>query len=126
MKVAVIGSRGLRVADLGMYLPPETSVIISGGAVGIDGCAKEYAHAHGLELIEFLPDYARFGKSAPLVRNKLIVKAADWVLAIWDGRSRGSKYTIDYAKGLGKPVDVIIIDNSAGCREINTASGVQK
>ena len=36
MKVAVIGSRGLKVNDLGKYLPKETTEIISGGAVGID------------------------------------------------------------------------------------------
>ena len=35
MKVAVIGSRGLTVNDLGKYLPRDTTEIISGGAMGI-------------------------------------------------------------------------------------------
>ena len=42
MKVAVIGSRGLTVMnDLGKYLPEGTTEIVSGGARGIDTCAKE-------------------------------------------------------------------------------------
>ena len=40
MKVAVIGSRNLVVQDLEKYLPEETTEIVSGGAKGIDTCAK--------------------------------------------------------------------------------------
>ena len=50
MKVAVVGSRGLRVEDLGRYLPADTTEIVSGGAVGVDTSAREYALAHGLLL----------------------------------------------------------------------------
>ena len=42
MKVAVIGSRGLTVNDLGKYLPPDTTEIVSGGAKGIDTCAARF------------------------------------------------------------------------------------
>lgn len=43
MKIAVIGSRGLRVNNLEKYLPKNTTEIVSGGAIGIDTCAKNYA-----------------------------------------------------------------------------------
>ena len=46
MKVAVIGSRGLYV-EIEAYLPKETTVIISGGAKGIDTLAEEYADKNG-------------------------------------------------------------------------------
>ena len=55
MKVAVIGSRNLTVENLGQYLPEETTEIVSGGAKGMDTCAREYAIANGLKLTEFLP-----------------------------------------------------------------------
>ena len=42
MKVAVIGSRNLTVENLGQYLPEETTEIVSGGAKGVDTCAREY------------------------------------------------------------------------------------
>ena len=95
MKVAVIGSRGLIVNDLGKYLPENTTEIISGGARGIDNCAREYALAHGIKLTEFLPEYEKYGRSAPLKRNIKIIKRADIVLAFWDGESRGTKFVID-------------------------------
>ena len=41
MRVAVIGSRGLTVENLGDYIPEEAVEIISGGAAGIDACARE-------------------------------------------------------------------------------------
>lgn len=80
MKVAVIGSRGLRVSDLGNYLPEEVSEIISGGAKGVDTCAKEYALSRGLKLTEFLPEYKKYGRAAPLKRNITIIENADVAL----------------------------------------------
>ena len=41
MKVAIVGSRSLVVNDLGKYLPEGTTEIVSGGAKGIDSCAKD-------------------------------------------------------------------------------------
>ena len=74
MKVAVIGSRGLSVTDLGRYLPENTTEIVSGGARGVDTSAREYALSHGIKLTEFLPEYTRFGRSAPLKRNITIIE----------------------------------------------------
>ena len=48
MRVVVIGSRGLSVDDFGLYLPDETTEIISGGARGVDTSAREYALSHGI------------------------------------------------------------------------------
>ncbi|MCH5192827.1 MAG: DUF2493 domain-containing protein [Oscillospiraceae bacterium] len=101
MKVAVIGSRGLTVDDLGKYLPEDTTEIVSGGAKGIDTCAREYALAHNIKLTEFLPDYEKYKKGAPLKRNLQIIEYADIVLAFWDGKSRGTKYVIDNCKKMG-------------------------
>ena len=108
MKVAVIGSRTCMVENLQDYLPAETEEIVSGGARGIDTCAREYALAHGLKLTEFLPEYDKYGRGAPLKRNITIIEHADLVLAFWDGASRGTKYVIDQCKKLGKPVKIFI------------------
>lgn len=76
MKVAVIGSRNIKVDDLGLYLPEGVTEIISGGAKGVDSCAREYAVAHNIKLTEFLPDYRRYGRGAPLKRNYSIIENA--------------------------------------------------
>lgn len=74
MRVAVIGSRGLMVDDLGKYLPDNVTEIVSGGARGVDNCARSYAQTHGIKLTEFLPEYEKFGRSAPLKRNITIIR----------------------------------------------------
>lgn len=106
MRVAVIGSRGLTIDDLGKYLPEDTAEIVSGGAKGIDTCAREYAVSHGIKLTEFLPEYNKYGKSAPLKRNITIIENADIVLAFWDGSSRGTKFVIDNCREKGVEVKV--------------------
>lgn len=108
MKVAIIGSRNLLVRNLGDYLPADTEEIVSGGARGIDSCAREYAKKNGIKLTEFLPDYERYGKRAPLLRNLEIIDHADLIIAFWDGISRGTKYTIENAKLRGKPVTLLM------------------
>ena len=110
MKVAVIGSRGLTVSDFGRYLPENTTEIVSGGAKGVDTSAKEYAKSNGIKLTEFLLEYTRFGRSAPLKRNITIIEYSDIVLAFWDGKSRGTKFVIDNCRKLGVEVRVYVID----------------
>lgn len=106
MRVAVVGSRTLTVPNLGDYLPENVSEIVSGGARGVDQCARAYALSHGIRLTEYLPDYARHGRRAPLMRNDLIVARAELVLAFWDGRSRGTVYTIRRCRAMGVPYRV--------------------
>ena len=103
-----MGSRGLRVSDLGNYLPEGVTEIVSGGAKGVDTCAREYARSRGIKLTEFLSEYEKYGRSAPLKRNMIITESVDLVLAFWDGASRGTKYVIDYCKSRGIPVKVFL------------------
>lgn len=110
MKVAVIGSRNLSVENLEVYLPENTAEIVSGGARGIDTIAKKYAIKNGIAYREFLPDYKRFGRGAPLKRNIQIIEYADLVVALWDGSSRGTKFVIDNCHKLNVPVEVYIIE----------------
>ena len=108
MKVAIVGSRGWTVSNLENYLPDGVTEIVSGGAKGIDTCAKEYARSKGIKLTEFLPEYEKYGRSAPLRRNLAIIENVDLVLAFWDGVSRGTKYVIDNCKSRGIPVKVFV------------------
>lgn len=106
MKIAIIGSRNLKVENLEKYLPKDVSEIVSGGARGIDTSAKEYAVKNNIKLTEFLPEYDKYGRIAPLKRNDLIIDYADKVLAFWDGESHGTKYVINKCKQKNKPITV--------------------
>lgn len=108
MRVAVIGSRNLEVPNLQDYLPEDTTVIVSGGAKGVDTSARIFAQQHGIELLEFLPEYDKYGRAAPLKRNITILKNADLVLAFWDGESRGTAYVIRQCEKRKIPCKVFI------------------
>lgn len=110
MKVAVIGSRAIKVNNLEKYLPANVTEIISGGACGVDTSAKEYALSHGLILTEYLPEYDKYGRSAPLKRNITIIEKSDLVLAFWDGISHGTKFVIDNCKKMNVPVMVYMFN----------------
>ena len=109
MKIAIIGSRNLIVTDFEKYLPEGTTEIVSGGAKGIDSCAKEFALKNKIKITEFLPEYNKYGRIAPLKRNDLIIDYSDMVIAFWDGESKGTKYVIDNCKRKNKPIKIHII-----------------
>jgi hypothetical protein len=107
----VIGSRSLIIEDLGQYLPPETTEIVSGGCKNsADMTAREYALTHGIKLTEFLPEYNKYGKNAPLRRNLDIIINSDVVLAFHDGRSRGTSHVIKNCKRMNVPVKVFVFN----------------
>lgn len=113
MRVAVIGSRevGEHIeAQIRDALPPYTSEIVSGGAKGVDQAAKAVAAQLGIPFCEYVPDYDRYGKRAPLVRNDRIIERADMVLAFWDGESAGTKYVIAECLKKGKRVIYIPLE----------------
>lgn len=108
MKTAIIGSRNITNVDLSRFIPSGTTEIVSGGARGVDTVAKEYANRNGLKLTEFLPDYERFSRGAPLKRNITIIENADIVLAFWDGKSRGTKFVIDNCHRRNIPIKIYL------------------
>ena len=65
-------------------------------------CTRQ-VEAYGLVMkyLAPMPPYERC-EGDFLARDRVMVKAADLVLAIWNGESRGTKYTYDYACKLGK------------------------
>ncbi len=107
MKIAVVGSRNVAVSDIGKYIS-NAEEIVSGGAVGVDYYAAEYAKENGIRLTEFLPQYERYGRAAPIVRNKEIVDYSDKIIAFWNGSSKGTLSVIKYAQKTGKPCEIII------------------
>ena len=109
MKVAVVGSRSLTDTDINKFIPPDAELIISGGAIGVDTLAEKYADAKGIKKMILYPDYELYGKSAPLIRDNLIVDNADFVVAVWDGISKGTEFTISYAKRRGVPIEIYIL-----------------
>lgn len=111
--VCICGSRSINNLNLDFYLnPTDYSEVVCGGANGVDTFAEKWAKRHGLEFVAFLPQYQVYGgKYAPLKRDEDLVAYCDIVVAFWDGKSNGTKYTIDFAAKLGVPVYLHLIED---------------
>ena len=109
MKLLVAGSRSIKEYDLQGLVPEGVTLIITGGAVGIDAIAEQYADRRKISKLVLRPRYDLYGRGAPLKRNEEMVEICDMALVIWDGKSRGAGYTIKYAKRMGKMVKVITV-----------------
>lgn len=107
--VAIVGSRDyapLSDVDEVVARLPATSVVVSGGARGVDQRAVDAARRRGLCVLVLRPDWSR-GRGAGLERNTALVACADRVIAFWNGRSRGTADTIAKARAAGLPLEVI-------------------
>lgn len=122
--VAVVGSRTFRnlerVTAYVNALPPET-VVVSGGARGVDQTAEYAAAARGMTVCVVTPDWKRHGRRAGIIRNGDIERRSARVAAFWDGRSPGTADTIRRFRRAGKPVE-IIPDEPAGPAPYETPS----
>ena len=132
MKLGITGSRSITQFDFMPYFMMEDkdfrafcrkyglgrrriTKVITGGAKGIDMLAFRTAESIGIRNRQFLPDKKKFpGKmvlKAFQERNKQIVDCCDILLAIWDGRSHGTKNTLAYAQRVNKPAFLIHLTN---------------
>ena len=107
MKLLIAGSRSIKSFDLSPYVPADADLIITGGASGIDTLAEAWAAERGIPTLTVKPCYEKYGRAAPILRDEEMVDMADAVLVIWDGVSRGSKHTADYARKKGKSLTVV-------------------
>ena len=121
MKLLIAGSRSIKEYDLEKHIPKETTMILTGGASGIDTLAENYADKKRLSKLILRPQYERYGKRAPLKRNEKLVEICDTALIVWDGSSRGTQHTIKYAEKTGKKMIVITEGETKEARFLDKA-----
>lgn len=132
MKLGITGSRSITEFDFLPYFMMQNrefrlfcrrnglgrrkiTAVITGGARGIDTLAFQAAESAGIRNLRYLPDRTKFrGKTilkAFQARNEQIVDGCDVLLAVWDGRSRGTANTLSYARKVNKPVFLIRMED---------------
>lgn len=111
--VCICGSRSINYLNLDLYLDKDKiGQVVSGGANGVDMLAEKWAKRNKIEFIAYLPQYEIYGeKYAPLKRNEDMVNYCDELVCFWDGKSNGSKYTMDYALKFGCKITLHIIED---------------
>ena len=109
MKLFIAGSRSITDFDLEPYIPNGTNTIISGGAEGIDAIAEEYADRKKLSKIILQPEYEKYGRRAPIMRNRQMASECDEGLVIWDGKSKGTLNSVNELTKAAKSYRVVVV-----------------
>ena len=113
-KMTIVGFTGSRtatylnsaiLAEL-KKLNRETDIVIHGGAPGADTLVSNWCKKVGVNQ-DIIRPIDETNKMNYLYRNIEIISHCDVMLAFWDGKSRGTKFTIDYATARGKEVKVV-------------------
>lgn len=116
VRIIVAGGRdfdnyGLLSSVLTEYIGSKEVVIISGTARGADRLGERFAADNGIEVRRFPANWNEYGKSAGIIRNCEMAnyagQATGVLFAFWDGKSRGTKHMITFAKKRGLEVHVV-------------------
>lgn len=106
MRVIIAGSRDLE--DMGINIVEnavnasgfDVTEVVSGTARGADQMGELWASVEAIPVTQFPANWAKFGKRAGSIRNLKMARNADAVIAIWNGRSKGTKNMIETAETL--------------------------
>ena len=98
---------------LDSVIDKDNTVIVSGGAKGADSLAEKYAADNGIEIKVFPAEWGKYGRSAGPIRNKKMLDFISddgnaLVIAFWNGKSRGTKNTIENAQKM--KIATLIVD----------------
>lgn len=122
-RIAVVGSREFPklewVKRLVAKLDPATDTVVSGGSMGPDRAAVHQAMHCKVGYKVYPAEWDKYGRSAGVIRNELIVKDSDVVVAFWDGKSKGTLNSINWAQKLKLPYVIVygngkVDDHSSG------------
>lgn len=81
------------------------AVWMHGGAIGFDTQVQLAALDHAIPQHVIRPDYARYGRAAPLRRNDVLLGIAEVLVAWYDGRpGGGTAYTVRQAQVRSVPI----------------------
>lgn len=95
----------LALGDCG-WIP---TVVLSGAASGVDKLGELWASQNGIPCETYPAKWAAYGYSAGPRRNYEMAENAEALLALWDGKSRGTGNMIRTAKKKGLIVHVHLI-----------------
>jgi len=103
MKTIIAGGREFEISSNELEEVIKKSGIIitelvSGCATGVDKAGEFWAKLNNIPIKKFPADWDRLGRSAGPIRNQLMAQYAEALIAIWDGRSPGTKNMITTAE----------------------------
>lgn len=121
IRTIIAGSRGYGSIKLIKEAVEESGFsvteIISGRAKGVDTAGEGYAYSADIDLVMFPANWNKHGRAAGPIRNRRMAEyaAADKsrpgaLIAVWDGKSRGTESMIKIAHDEGLKVFIFRVD----------------
>lgn len=119
MNTIIAGGRDIDNYDLLLAAlskcPWRITGVISGCANGADKLGERWAKEKKIPVKRFPADWETHGKSAGQIRNREMAACAEALVALWDGKSRGTEHMIAEAQKRGLSVHVHRTDQEASC-----------
>ena len=104
MKTIIAGCRSITdysIVTQAIHAAPFTvTEVVSGMARGVDQLGARWAHEHNVPVTGCPADWQRHGKRAGLRRNRAMAEQAEALIAIWDGKSKGTRHMIKTARAM--------------------------
>jgi hypothetical protein len=123
--VGIVGSRDYPRPDLVetfvVSLKPGT-IVVSGGAPGVDSIAESVARRIGLTLIVHPADWKGLGRKAGPIQNGLIVESSSRIVAFWNEANRGTLNTVLQAVQRGRETIIFGGDGREVCLDESLAA----
>ena len=105
MKVIIAGGRDYHNYEVLVEAIKDSqlqiSTVVSGGANGVDALGERYAEEMNLQLNVYHADWETNGRAAGPIRNRKMAENAEALIALWDGKSKGTKNMIETAEKKG-------------------------
>lgn len=76
----------------------DINTVVCGLATGPDTLGMLWARQNNIPVEFFPADWKKYGRSAGMYRNALMADAAEGLIALWDGVSKGTANMINLAK----------------------------
>jgi len=119
MKVIIAGSRDMtdmKMLKKAILLSKEhfedfkIDEVVNGKAKGADRMGEKFAILNKITMKEFPADWDGDGKAAGYRRNTRMAEYGDFLIALWDGKSPGTKHMISEIRQLNK-IGVVVLTN---------------
>lgn len=113
MRVIVAGSRSItnyKVVERAIRQSGfNITTLVHGDCRGPDRLGELWARENSVKFERFPANWSEYGKQAGYLRNLDMANNADALIAVYDGKSRGTQHMINIAKEKGLKVFVYTV-----------------
>jgi hypothetical protein len=113
LRTIIAGSRTTTQSDFNSAISSckwarHISCVLSGTARGADKLGERWARSRcpPIPVERYHANWNRYGSRAGFIRNETMVEQAEALIAVWDGKSNGTRHMIEIAYDFGLKVYV--------------------